>query len=71
MVTIMNTTIAISDDIRDEIKEFGSKGETYDQILRKLLASAKERQLQELLMDESDCVPIGQALERAKKRWRK
>ena len=71
IVIIMNTTIAISTDIREDIKEFGSKGETYDEILRKLLNNAKERQLQELLMDESDCIPIEDALKRAKKRWQK
>ena len=71
MVIIMNTTISISEETRDEIREFGSKGETYDEILERLLKSAKERQLQELLMDEKGCVPIEDALERAKKRWQK
>ena len=67
----MNTTIAISPEIRDQIKEFGNKGETYDDILAKLLNSAKERQLQELLMDDKDCVPIDDAIARAKKKWQK
>lgn len=67
----MNTTIAISTDIREQLKEFGTKGETYDEILAKLLTSAKERQLQELLMDTTNCVPIEEALSRAKKRWPK
>jgi predicted CopG family antitoxin len=67
----MNTTIAISNDIRDKIKEFGQKGETYDEIIARLLESAKNRQLQELLMDETDCIPIEEALARAKKRWQK
>lgn len=65
----MNTTICISKEIRNKIKEFGSKGDTYTNILEKLYKSAKERQLQDLLMDESKCVPIEDALKRAKKRW--
>ena len=65
----MNTTIAISTRIRDEIKDFGNKGETYDDILSKLLKSAQERQLQDLLMDTSDSVPVSEALNRAKKKW--
>jgi hypothetical protein len=65
----MNTTIAISHEIRDQIKEFGNKGETYDDILAKLLSSAKERQLQELLMDTSNAVTAKDALARAKKKW--
>lgn len=67
----MNTTIAISAEIRDQIKEFGNKGETYDDILARILNSAKERQLQELLMDETDCIPIEEAILRAKKKWQK
>lgn len=67
----MNTTISISEEIRSELKEFGNKGETYEDILRKLLKSAKERQLQELLMDDRNCIPIQDAIEEAKKRWRK
>lgn len=65
----MNTTIAISTQIRDEIKNFGNKGETYDDILSKLLKSAQERQLQELLMDTSDSIPVSEALNKAKKKW--
>ena len=67
----MSTTIAISPKIRDQIKEFGNKGDTYDEILARLLNNAKERQLQELLMDTTNCVPIEEALERAKKKWQK
>jgi predicted CopG family antitoxin len=67
----MNTTIAISEDVRDMIKEFGSKGETYDDILKKMLNSARERQLQELLMDDADCIPVEEALAKARKKWSK
>lgn len=66
----MNTTICIAKDTRDKIKEFGNKGDTYTDILEKLYKSAKERQLQDLLMDESNCIPIKKAIKRAKKRWR-
>ncbi len=60
----MNTTICVSEKVKDEIKELGSKGETYDQILVRLLDSAKKRQLQELLMDESGCITIEEARRR-------
>jgi len=61
---IMNTTIAISNNVRDELKEFGFKGETYDDIVKRLLNSAKERQLQELLMDETNTITIEEARRR-------
>ena len=36
------TTIAVTKDIRDKIKEFGNKGETYSDILLRLYKSAKK-----------------------------
>jgi len=65
----MNTTIAIPTDVRDELKEFGNMGETYEDVIRRLLKCAKEMQLQQLLMDDSDSVRVKEALDRAKKRW--
>jgi len=66
-----NTTIAVSKEVKEQIMEFGNKGETYSHILLKLLASAKKRQLHDLLMNEESCIPIEEALEKAKKRWSK
>jgi len=66
-----NTTIAIRKDIKDKIMEFGNKGDTYSDIILRLLESAKERQLQDLLMDENDTISIEEALTHAKKQWQK
>ena len=66
-----NTTIAITNDIKNMIMEFGNKGETYSEILLKLVNSAKERQLHDLLMNEEDTISIDEALDNAKKRWQK
>ena len=65
----MNTTIAITQTLKEQIMEFGSKGETYNQILERIIENTKKRQIQELLMDEKDCLPIEKALARAKKKW--
>jgi len=35
------TTIQITEETRDELKERGKKGETYDDIIRKLLKRQK------------------------------
>jgi predicted CopG family antitoxin len=67
----MNTTIAIPTDVRDELKSFGNMGETYEDVIRKLLKSAKERQLQELLMDDANTIPIEEAIKNAKEKWQK
>lgn len=67
----MHTTIAISQKVKEQIKEYGNKGETYDEILSRILDSARERKIRDILMDPKDCVPIEEALARAKKKWQK
>ena len=67
----MNTTISISTDIRDKIKEIGHKGESYDDIIRRIYDSAVKRQLQDLLMDEKGTISAKEALDKAKKKWQK
>ncbi len=68
---IMNTTISVSVEVRDKIKEFGDRGDSYSDILEKLYKSAKERQLHDLLFDEKDTVNIREAIASARKRWQK
>lgn len=65
------TTIAISNEIKERLNEFGMKGETYSQIMARILEIAKKRQLQELLMNEEDTISIDEAISKSKKRWRK
>jgi predicted CopG family antitoxin len=70
-IKMETTTIAVTKEVKEQIIEFGSKNETYSEILARLIASAKKRQLHDLLMSEEDTVPIQVALENAKKRWSK
>lgn len=45
-ITIMpKTTIAISQETRDLLKNLGNKGETYDEIIHRLLEDAGRKQL--------------------------
>lgn len=66
-----NTTIAVTNDVRERIKEFGMKGETYSDILERLLQSARKRLLHDVLMNNEGFVPIEEAIKEAKKRWPK
>jgi len=66
-----NTTIAVTKNIQEEIKEFGNKGETYSEIIARLIESAKKRQLHDLLMNEEGTVSIEEAIANSKKRWQK
>ena len=36
------TTIQLSRETRDQLKQFGKMGETYDDVIRKLIRKAKE-----------------------------
>jgi len=36
------TTIQISKEIRDQLRELGKMGETYDDVIRRLVKQAKE-----------------------------
>lgn len=66
-----NTTIAVKREVKEKMKELGNKGETYSDIIIKLIEIARERQLNYLLMDETNTVSIDDALSNAKKRWLK
>lgn len=64
-----NATIAISKEVKTQIMEFGNKGETYSEIIKRLLKSARKRQLHDLLMNEEDTSPIEEAIARSKKKY--
>ena len=63
------TTISISNSLKEKIKEFGSKGESYDTILKRWYKYAEEKQLEDILFNKEDSVTIEDALEHAKKKW--
>lgn len=63
------TTIAVTKDLRNRISEFGNKGETFSEVLERLLKSAEQRLLHDVLFDPKGCVLVKDALERAKSKW--
>ncbi|OIO43282.1 hypothetical protein AUJ62_00400 [Candidatus Pacearchaeota archaeon CG1_02_32_21] len=66
-----NTTIQISNETKEKISTFGNKGESYDDIIRRIYSIAVKEQLRFFLMDEKGYTPIEEALAKAKKRWQK
>ena len=66
-----HTTIAINKDLKQKIMEFATKKETYSNVIERLLKSAKERQLHDLLMSDENTISIEKALKKAKDKWRK
>ena len=63
------TTIALPKELKQKIGEFGTKGETFSDILKRLYKSACERQLHDFLFDETNCIPIEEAIKEAKEKW--
>lgn len=56
-----NTTILISKDVREKIKEFGKKGETYDDILDRMYKELKLRENMDMLMNTEGYMTIDKA----------
>jgi len=67
----MTSTIQLSPETKTMISSFGMKGETFETIIKRIYALAAKEQLREFLMSSENCIPIEEALRRAKKKWRK
>jgi len=64
-----HTTIAIRKDLKEKITEFATKKETYSDVIERLLKSAEQRLLHDVLMSDEGCVTIEEAIEEAEKKW--
>lgn len=67
----MNTTIQLSKETKELIGTFGTKEDTYDEILRRMYKLAVKEQMNEFLMSSKNDIPIDEAITRAKKKWSK
>ncbi|MHA1787026.1 MAG: DUF7557 family protein [Candidatus Thorarchaeota archaeon] len=57
------TTIPLSKETRDLLKKYGQKGETYDELIRRLLEMAEQMEFarrQKRILEEEEFVPIDQ-----------
>jgi len=67
----MTSTIQLSKETKDIIASFGSKKDTYEDIIKKIYSLAVKEQLREFLMSSKNSIPIEEAIRRAKKEWPK
>ncbi len=65
------TTIQLSEETKNKIASFGSKGESYEEILKRVYNLAVKTQLREFLMSSHKTIPIEEAIEEAKRKWPK
>ena len=57
------TTIPLSKETRDLLKKYGQKGETYDELIRRLLETAEQIEFakrQKRILAEEEFVPLDQ-----------
>ncbi len=57
------TTIQVDKSTREKLAEFKMPGESFNDLLLRLYRSASERQLQDILMDNSDSFTLNEARE--------
>jgi hypothetical protein len=63
IVMTETTTIPLSKETRDLLKKYGRKGETYDELLRRLLEIAEQVEFaekQKRILAEEEFVPLEQ-----------
>lgn len=65
------TTIQLSKETKEKISTFGIKGESYDDILKRIYLLAVKEQLRNFLMSDEGFVPIEDAIKEADKKWPK
>ncbi|MDD5192399.1 MAG: hypothetical protein PHH54_01760 [Candidatus Nanoarchaeia archaeon] len=65
------TTIQLSKETKDKISSFGVKGESYDEILKRIYSLAVKEQLRDFLMSSEGFISIDEAIEKHNKKWQK
>jgi hypothetical protein len=63
------TTIQLSKETRDKLSSFGVKGESYEEILKRIYALAVKEQLRQFLMSSEGYISIEDAIKEADKKW--
>ena len=65
------TTIQLSRELKEKICSFGTKGESYDDIIKRIYNLAVKEQLRELLLSSKETISLEQAREELSKKWPK
>jgi len=63
------TTIQLSKETRDKISSFGMKGESYENIIKRIYSFAVKEQLRTFLMSSEGTISIEEARKELNKKW--
>jgi hypothetical protein len=61
IASIMATTIQISNETKNLIGTFGTKEDTYEDIIKRMYKMAVKEQLREFLMSDENCISLDEA----------
>jgi len=67
----MISTIQLSNETKELISSFGTKKETYEEIIKRIYNLAVKEQLRQFLMPSERYISIDEAIKEAEKRWPK
>jgi len=67
----MITTIQLTEETKELISSFGTKKDSYEDIIKRMYTFAVKEQLREFLLSSDKSIPIDEAIKRVKKQWPK
>lgn len=67
----MISTIQITKETKQLIGSFGTKEDSYEDIIKQMYKLAIKEQLREFLLSSDNTMPIDEAIKRAKKKWQR
>ena len=65
----MNSTIQLSKETKNLISTFGTKEDTYEDIIKRMYKMAVKEQLREFLMSSENTITIEEARKDLDKKW--
>lgn len=65
------STIQLSKETKKKISSFGNKGESYEDILKKIYSMALKEQVRQFLMSEEDSITLEEFKKEINKKWPK
>ncbi|MFH1589384.1 MAG: hypothetical protein ABIB43_02350 [archaeon] len=67
----MATTISISRETKENLKNLGRAGDSYEDVIQKMYELTRKNLLMTYLYDTTDSIPIDEAIKQAKEKWHK
>ena len=64
-----NTTIQLSNEMKEKIASFGMKHESYEVILRRMFDLAVKEQLRDFLMSSENCISLDDFEKEVNTQW--